>query len=119
MAARTKSSLEWLLTSRPRSLQHVEMHMHTSSAASGSGSGLGHISGIDEGPRAPQGILDSLSDTLLNAFSKVRKPDERFESMKERLERLDEGLAGVERVVNRGRVRWTGEYQKSSGCGVS
>lgn len=91
------------------------MHMHTSSAASGSGSGnnAGHISGIDEGSRAPQGLLDSLSDTLLNAFSKVRKPDERFESMKDRLERLDEGLAGVERVVNRGRVRWTGKCARA------
>lgn len=83
--------------------------MHTSSAASGSG--IGSTSGIDEGPRAPQGILDTLSDTFLNAFSKVRKPDEKFEVMKDRLEKFEEGLSGVERVISRGRVRWTGESQ--------
>ncbi|KPV78020.1 uncharacterized protein RHOBADRAFT_65843 [Rhodotorula graminis WP1] len=27
---------------------------------------------------APSGVLDSLSDTLLNAFAKLKKPDERF-----------------------------------------
>lgn len=81
--------------------------MHTSSAASGSGSSTS--TGIDEGPRAPQGILDTLSDTFLNAFTKVRKPDEKFEIMKERLDKFDEGLGGVERVVSKGRVRWQGE----------
>lgn len=90
----------------------VEMHMHTSSAASGSGSGA-HGNSIDEGPRAPQSLLDSLSDTFLNAFAKVRKPDERFEIMRDRLEKFDEGLAGVERVISRGRVRWTGEFRSN------
>ncbi|CAO1628724.1 unnamed protein product [Parajaminaea phylloscopi] len=92
---------------------HVEMHMHTSSAASSSTSG--GVSAVDEGPRAPQGILDTLSDTFLNAFSKVRKPDEKFEAMKDRLDKFDEGLTGVERVVNKGRIRWTdlaGDYEE-------
>lgn len=93
---------------------HVEMHMHTSSAASGS-STSGTVSAVDEGPRGPQGILDTLSDTFLNAFSKVRKPDEKFEAMKDRLEKFDEGLTGVERVVNKGRARWTGEYGIETG----
>lgn len=87
--------------------QHVEMHTHTSSAASGSTNAT--LTGVDEGPRGPQGILDTLSDTFLNAFAKVRKPDEKFEVMKERLDKFDEGLSGVERVISRGRVRWTGE----------
>lgn len=89
--------------------------MHTSSAASGSSTG--NVSGIEEGSRAPQGLLDTLSDTFLNAFAKVRKPDERFEAMKERLEKFEEGLAGVERVVGRGRVRWTGEFSSSRSKG--
>jgi sorting nexin-4 len=83
------------------------MHTHTSSAASGSSNAT--LTGVDEGPRGPQGILDTLSDTFLNAFAKVRKPDEKFEVMKERLDKFDEGLSGVERVISRGRVRWTGE----------
>jgi hypothetical protein len=55
------------------------------------------------------GLLDSLSDTLLNAFSRVRKPDEKFEGMRERLERLEEGLGGTERVILRSRARHGGE----------
>lgn len=90
---------------------HVEMHMHTSSAA-GTSTAAGSVSAVDEGPRAPQGILDTLSDTFLNAFSKIRKPDQKFEAMKDCLEKLEEGLTGVERVVNKGRVRWAGESRQ-------
>ena len=55
-------------------------------------------------------MLDSLSDTFINTFSKVRKPDARFVEMAEELERYEEGLAGVERLVGRGKTRVDGEY---------
>lgn len=53
--------------------------------------------------------MDSLSDTFINAFSKVRKPDARFIEMSEELERFEEGLTGVERLVGRGKNRVDGE----------
>jgi sorting nexin-4 len=53
--------------------------------------------------------MDSLSDTFVNAFSKVRKPDARFIEMGEELERFEEGLNGVERLVGRGKNRVDGE----------
>ncbi|KAI8390057.1 hypothetical protein BD560DRAFT_379787 [Blakeslea trispora] len=46
-------------------------------------------------------LLDSISDTLVNAFAKLRKPDERFESMKEDIHRLEENLNTVERLYMR------------------
>lgn len=82
--------------------QQVDMHSHIS-----------HSSSLSQGSSAVDvqgGLLDSLSDTLLNAFSRVRKPDEKFEGMRERLERLEEGLGGTERVILRSRARHGGEY---------
>ena len=49
-----------------------------------------------------------MSDTFINAFSRVRKPDARFVEMTEELERFEEGLTGVERVVGRGKSRVDG-----------
>ncbi|KIS67864.1 uncharacterized protein UMAG_11290 [Mycosarcoma maydis] len=85
----------------------VDMHAHNSShsginAASGS-SVL--ISGSQVENAGPPSLLDSLSDHFLNAFSKVRKPDERFEEIRERIDKLEEGLAGTERVLSRNRNR--------------
>lgn len=77
------------------------MHSHISHT-----SALTHGSGSVE---PSGGFLDSLSDTLLNAFSRVRKPDEKFEGMRERLERLEDGLGNTERVVQRTRSRHGGE----------
>ncbi|KAG1843777.1 hypothetical protein DFJ58DRAFT_853524 [Suillus subalutaceus] len=43
--------------------QHVHMHQH-----------LAH----PPGPEPTPGLIDNISDTLLNAFACIRKPDERF-----------------------------------------
>ncbi|RSH94672.1 intercellular trafficking and secretion [Saitozyma podzolica] len=56
-------------------------------------------------PDAHASLMDSLSDTFINAFSRVRKPDARFVEMMEGLERTEEGLSGVERLVGRGKNR--------------
>jgi len=58
-------------------------------------------------------MIDSLSDTFINAFSRVRKPDGRFVEMSDDLERFDEGLGGVERIVSRGKNRVDGELRES------
>ena len=53
----------------------------------------------------PGSIIDSLSDSLLNAFSKVRKPDERFLEVRESLDKFEESLIAIERTELRARTR--------------
>ncbi|KAF8313840.1 lipid binding protein [Clavulina sp. PMI_390] len=57
------------------------------------------------GPDPPASILDSISDTWINTFSKVRKPDERFLEVKEGIDRFEEGVTSVERGWGRIRAR--------------
>jgi sorting nexin-4 len=56
-------------------------------------------------PENSAGIIENLSDTLLNAFSRVRKPDERFLSMRDGVDKFEEGLAVSERLWSRVRSR--------------
>jgi sorting nexin-4 len=60
------------------------------------------------GPEQSQGVIDNLSDTLLNAFARVRKPDERFLVMRENVDQFEESLSTSERLWNRVRSRTTG-----------
>ncbi|KAF8216009.1 lipid binding protein [Mycena galopus ATCC 62051] len=69
---------------------HVHMHQH-----------IAHPPGLEPSP----GIIDNISDTLLNAFARVRKPDERFLSMREGVDRFEEGLVIPERLWSRLRAR--------------
>lgn len=46
-------------------------------------------------------ILDSISDTLVNAFAKLKKPDERFEEMKDQINKLEDNLNTVEKLYFR------------------
>lgn len=61
------------------------------------------------GPENSSGMLDSISDTLLNAFSRVRKPDERFLAMREGVDKFEEGIVVSERLWSRVRNRTNGE----------
>ena len=76
------------------SLQSVQMHQH-----------VAHPPGNEQ----PPGMLDSISDTLLNAFAKLRKPDERFLEMREGVDKSEEGLHNSERIWNRLASRTNGE----------
>ncbi|KAJ7161376.1 nexin sorting protein [Mycena crocata] len=69
---------------------HVHMHQH-----------IAHPPGLEPSP----GIIDNISDTLLNAFARVRKPDERFLSMRESVDRFEDGLVVSERLWSRLRTR--------------
>ncbi|KAG8803968.1 intercellular trafficking and secretion [Serendipita sp. 398] len=69
---------------------HVKMHKH-----------IAHPPGPEPAPT----LLDNLSDTLLNAFSRVRKPDPRFVEMREAVDKFEESLVGIERTWGRGRTR--------------
>ncbi|KAK5022123.1 intercellular trafficking and secretion [Exophiala sideris] len=50
---------------------------------------------------APTGFFDNVADTMLNAFSKVHKPDKRFIEVTERANKLDEDLVHVEKIIAR------------------
>jgi sorting nexin-4 len=50
---------------------------------------------------APTGIFDNLTDSFVNAFSKVHKPDRRFIEVREKADKLDEDLSHVEKTVAR------------------
>jgi sorting nexin-4 len=52
-------------------------------------------------PAAPTGFFDNVADTMLNAFSKVHKPDKRFIEVTERANKLDEDLSHVEKIIAR------------------
>ena len=59
---------------------------------------------------AAASVLDTLSDTLLNAFTKIKKPDERFVDMKEIVDKLEDNLNIVERLYSRIGKRQIGLY---------
>lgn len=65
-------------------------------------------------PEPPAGILDNISDTLLNAFTKVKKPDERFVEIRAQLDQFEEGLSSIERLGARSKTRLgdlSGDYE--------
>ena len=85
-----------------QAVQTVKMHQH-----------LSH----PPGPEPAPSLLDNVSDALLNAFTRVRKPDERFLDMRDGVDKFEEGLANTDRVWNRVRTRTNGTfdlYQASS-----
>ncbi|KAI8992330.1 hypothetical protein BDB01DRAFT_841649 [Pilobolus umbonatus] len=60
-------------------------------------------------------MFDTLGDTLLNAFAKIRKPDPRFIEMKERCERMEENLDMLQRTLLRTNKRYSdlqGDYHE-------
>ncbi|KAJ2742280.1 intercellular trafficking and secretion [Coemansia sp. BCRC 34301] len=52
-------------------------------------------------PKSENGVLDSIGDTLLNTFSKVRKRDERFIEMRDTVGRLGDNLARTQKLYLR------------------
>ncbi|KAJ1327864.1 sorting nexin-4 [Microdochium nivale] len=71
-------SPEWNATMKSRSAR--------GSTASDSGSG---------------GVFDNLTDTFINAFTKVHKHDRRFIEVREKSDKLDDDLGHVEKVIAR------------------
>jgi sorting nexin-4 len=61
------------------------------------------------GQEPTPGIIDNISDTLLNAFARVRKPDERFLIMRENVDKFEESLVVSERLYTRVRGRTSGK----------
>ncbi len=55
-------------------------------------------SGSEQGA---SGVFDNFTDTFINAFTKVHKPDKRFIEVREKSDKLDEDLGHVEKIVAR------------------
>ncbi len=53
-------------------------------------------------------MLESFSDSIVNAFTRVRKPDARFVDMNDELERFEEGMGHIEKVMARSKNREEG-----------
>jgi sorting nexin-4 len=66
----------------------------------GGGGGSGSIRVVPADDGAP-GVLEAWTDTFLNAFSKVHKPDKKFIEVRERADKLEVDLGQVEKVVAR------------------
>ncbi|KAI9318375.1 lipid binding protein [Dichotomocladium elegans] len=64
-------------------------------------------------------VFESLSDTLLNAFSKVKKPDDRFVQMKDIIDKFEENLNTIERLYTRVGKRQSDLQQDYSGLSSS
>ncbi|CAG8654092.1 5289_t:CDS:2, partial [Scutellospora calospora] len=47
------------------------------------------------------GVFENLGDALLNAFSKLKKPDEKFLEIKEGVDKLEENLQTIDRLHQR------------------
>ncbi|EIM19421.1 hypothetical protein WALSEDRAFT_49127 [Wallemia mellicola CBS 633.66] len=76
----------------------------------------------------PHSILDNISDSLVNAFTKVKKVDDRFLALKDNLDRLDDSLTSIEKIVVKLRTKvssvdntaidvdLTGDYEDQAGA---
>ncbi|KAF9426189.1 intercellular trafficking and secretion [Podila epigama] len=51
--------------------------------------------------RQDEGRLDTIGDALLNAFAKIKKPDEKFVAMRDEVEKLEENLQNLEKLEQR------------------
>ncbi|KAJ5136256.1 hypothetical protein N7448_004810 [Penicillium atrosanguineum] len=69
---------------------NAHMRLHTNRGSTSAGS-----------DNATPGIFDNLTDSFVNAFTKVHKPDRRFIEVKEKSDKLDEDLSHVEKTVAR------------------
>lgn len=64
-------------------------------------------------PDGRPSLLDNISDSLVNAFTKVRKPDERFLEMREAIDKYEEAMNSIDRLVGKERSRTEGMCEKS------
>lgn len=46
-------------------------------------------------------LLESFGDALMNAFSKIQKPDQRFLDMKDYVDKFEDNLKHIEKLYSR------------------
>lgn len=84
---------------------HIDMHAYAGQSVVPSDEAAGGASS------APPGLLESMSDMVLNAFTRVRKPDPRFVAMKAELGVEEDRTAQCERILLRNRTHVSGMYE--------
>lgn len=52
-------------------------------------------------PSGSESVFDNFTDTFVNAFSKVHKPDKRFIEVRDKSDKMDEDLGHIEKIVAR------------------
>lgn len=88
---------------------HIDMHTHSGQPiASTSGAPAPEVPSSSTG-----GILESMSDIFVNAFTRVRKPDPRFIAIKAGLEGEEDRTTQWERVLLRNRTHVSGMFSGS------
>ncbi|KAL8642032.1 MAG: hypothetical protein Q9228_001226, partial [Teloschistes exilis] len=75
-------------------LESTDLHSYMRNHPAGGGRGG---TSVDQG----NSVFDNFTDTFVNAFSKVHKPDKRFIEVREKADKLDEDLGHVEKIVAR------------------
>ncbi|KAL5606405.1 hypothetical protein BROUX41_002822 [Berkeleyomyces rouxiae] len=55
----------------------------------------------ENGSTGAGGVFDAFADSVINAFTKVHKPNKRFIDVRDKTDKLDEGLASIEKIVSR------------------
>jgi sorting nexin-4 len=86
-------SNDWNATMNRRSARN--------SVTEGSGGGAGGNGGGGGGGGPGSSMFENLTDSLINAFSKVHRPNQRFIEVRDRCSQLEDNLSHVEKVVSR------------------
>ncbi|PHH54544.1 Sorting nexin-4 [Ceratocystis fimbriata CBS 114723] len=55
----------------------------------------------ENGSTGAGGVFDAFADSVINAFTKVHKPDQRFNEVRDKTDKLDEDLASIEKILVR------------------
>jgi sorting nexin-4 len=59
-------------------------------------------------------MIDTIGDSLLNAFAKIRKPEQQFVDMRERVDRLEDNFNILEKTLTRTNKRTDGKWKKKT-----
>lgn len=82
---------------------NVAMHRHSAGVVTGAPGAPG-TSGVVP-PMEKSGLIDNVTDTFINAFARVRKPDERFLDLLSGLEKFEDNVGGIERLLAKDQKR--------------
>ncbi|GAA5990906.1 hypothetical protein JCM5350_008264 [Sporobolomyces pararoseus] len=97
-------STEWNVYKHKYQAANNHHHSSTSTSSVTSDDGNSPSSPSQQQPHS-NGLLDNISDTLLNAFTKLKKPDPRFTQIRTHLDSFEEGLTHLERLGNKSKTR--------------
>ncbi|GAA5949796.1 hypothetical protein JCM3765_007694 [Sporobolomyces pararoseus] len=98
-------STEWNVYKHKYQAASNNQHQHHSSTSSVTSDDATSHHSSPSSPPPSNGLLDNISDTLLNAFTKLKKPDPRFTQIRSHLDSFEEGLNHLERLGTKSKTR--------------